>query len=127
MDAGAVVSNEHRFKPQKLDDGSQLQVSALQNYFDEWADKGEMFCRCELDNETISNEELIESKLELGHVMHAESDRPRGFTEATTTMMVRGVDVRKIELHFSTMASDSTLRHRVIDFVVRDVPAFFTF
>ena len=119
MDAGAVVSNQHRFKSQELPDGSQLQVSALQNYFDEWADKGEMFCRCELDNETIENEDLIESKLELGHVMNSESDRPRGFTEATTTMMVRGVDCRKIELHFSTMASDSTLRHRVIDYDVR--------
>lgn len=119
MDAGAVVSNEGRFKPQKLDDGTQLQVSALQNYFDEWADKGEMFCRCELDNETITNEEVIESKLELGHVMNAESDRPRGRCEDSTTMIVRGVDVRKIELHFSAMASDAGCRHRVIDYDVR--------
>jgi hypothetical protein len=119
MDAGAEVSNAGRFKPQKLNDGTQLQVSSLQNYFDEWADKGEMFCRCELDNETITNEEVIESKLELGHVMNAESERPRGFTEQSTTMIVRGVDVRKIELHFSTMASDAEKRHRVIDYDVR--------
>jgi hypothetical protein len=119
MDAGAQVSNAGRFKPQKLNDGSALQVSALQNYFDEWADKGEMFCRCELDNETITNEDLIESKLELGHVMNAESERPRGFTEQSTTMIVRGVDVRKIELHFSTMASDAIKPHRVIDYDVR--------
>jgi len=119
MDAGAVVSNQHRFKPQELPDGSQLQVSALQNYFDEWADKGEMFCRCELDNETVTNEDLIESKLELGHVMNAESDRPRGRCEDSTTMIVRGVDVRKIELHFSTMATDAILRHRVVDYNVR--------
>lgn len=119
MDAGHKVSNEGRFKPQKLDDGSQLQVSALQNYFDEWADKGEMFCRCELDNETIENEDLIESKLELGHVMNSESDRPRGRCEDSTTMIVRGVDCRKIELHFSTMASDAKKRNRVIDYNVR--------
>jgi len=119
MDAGAVVSNQHRFKPQELPDGSQLQVSALQNYFDEWADKGEMFCRCELDNETITNEDLIESKLELGHVMNSESDRPRGRCEDSTTMIVRGVDCRKIELHFSTMASDAKKRNRVIDYNVR--------
>lgn len=119
MDAGAVVSNPHRFKPQRLPDGSQLQVSALQNYFDEWADKGEMFCRCELDNETIVNEDLIESKLELGHVMSAETERPRGFVDESTTLIVRGVDVRKIELHFSTMASDGSRPHRVIDYDVR--------
>jgi len=119
MDAGAVVSNKFRFIARKLDDGTQLQVSALQNYFDEWADKGEMFCRCELDNETVTNESVIESKLELGHVMNSESDRPRCFAESTTTMMVRGVDVRKVELHFSTMASDQERRHRVIDYDVR--------
>lgn len=119
MDAGAVVSNVHRFKPQRLPDGSQLQVSAIQNYFDEWADKGEMFCRCELDNETITNEDLIESKLELGHVMSAESDRPRGFAPESTMMIARGVDVRKTELHFSTMASDESRPHRVIDYDVR--------
>lgn len=119
MDAGAVVANQHRFKPQKLPDGSTLQVSALQNYFDEWADKGEMFCRCELDNETITNEDVIESKLEIGHVMSSECERPRGMTEASTTMIVRGVDVRKVELHFATMASDGFRPHRVIDYDVR--------
>jgi hypothetical protein len=51
--------------------------------------------------------------------MNAESERPRGFTEQSTTMIVRGVDVRKIELHFSTMASDAERRHRVIDYDVR--------
>lgn len=119
MDAGAKVSNPYRFKPQSLPDGSQLQVSALQNYFDEWADKGEMFCRCELDNETITNEDLIESKLELGHVMNTEADRPRLFTDESTTMIVRGVDVRKIELHYSAMATDGIRRHRVIDYDVK--------
>lgn len=119
MDAGAVVSNTQRFKAQKLPDGSQLQVSALQNYYDEWADKGEFFCRCELDNETINNEDLIESKLELGHVMHAETEMPRGVVESSTTMIVRGVDVRKIELHFAAMAEDGSFPHRVIDYDVR--------
>lgn len=119
MDAGAKVSNPGRFKAQELPDGSQLQVSAIQNYYDEWADKGEFFCRCELDNETIENEDLIESKLELGHVMHAECDRPRGMVEPSTTMIVRGVDVRKIELHFAAMASDNEKRHRVCDYDVR--------
>lgn len=119
MDAGAKVSNAFRYKPQILPDGTQLQVSAVQNYFDEWADKGEMFCRCELDNETIMNEERIESRLEAGHVMNAESDRPRGMCEEYTTMIVRGVDVRKSELHFSTMAADPERPHRVIDYDVR--------
>lgn len=120
MDAGAEVSNWHRFKPQELPDGSQLQVSAIQNYFDEWADKDEFFCRCELDNETIVNEDLIESTLELGHVMHSENDeRPRGKVSESTSMIVRGIDVRKTELHFSTLAPDGIRRNRVVDYDVR--------
>lgn len=119
MDAGVKVSNPERFKPQQLPDGTQLQVSAVQNYYDEWADKGEMFCRCELDNETVESEDVIESKLELGHVMHSEVERDRGVVEPSTSMIVRGVDVRKVELHFSTSASDDFRQNRVIDYDVR--------
>ena len=40
-------------------------------------------------------------------------------TTDATTLIVRGIDVRKIELHFSTMASDDVRPHRVIDYDVR--------
>ena len=116
MDAGAVVSNQHRFKGQELPDGTQLQVSAIQNYYDEWADKGEMFCRCELDNETVLSEDLIESKLELGHVSGCETERERGILEPTTSMLVGGIDIRKIEVHLSLLATDDGKRNRVIDY-----------
>ncbi len=119
MDAGAKVSNEWRFKDRELPDGSRMQVSALQNYFDEWADKGEFFCRCELDNETILNEDRIESRLESGHVINCEGDYGRKVVDPTTQMIVRGVDVRKTELHFSVMASDDHRRHRIADYDVR--------
>lgn len=119
MNAGALVSNKDRFKPQLLEDGSQLQVSALQNYFDEWADKGEMFCRCELDNETIENEDRIESKLEMGHVMASEQDYDRLSVDRTTSMIVRAVDVRKIELHFSVLAVADNRSSRVVDYDVK--------
>lgn len=118
MDAGAKVSNVWRFKDQLLEDGSQLQVSALQNYFDEWSDKGEMYCRCELDNETIENEQRIETKLEAGHIAAAQGEYQRQAVDPTTDIIVRGVDVRKTELHFSVMASDDVCRHRVIDYNV---------
>lgn len=119
MDAGAVVSNTWRFSERKLPDGSQLQVSSLQNYFDEWADKGEFFCRCELDNETIISSDRIESRLEIGHILGCEGDFKRKMVAPSTSMIVRGVDVRKTELHFSAMATDDTRRHRIIDYDVR--------
>lgn len=119
MEAGAKVSNPFRFKDQLLEDGSQLQVSALQNYFDEWADKGEMFCRCEFDNETIENEQRIETKLEMGHIPAAQGEYQRQAVHPSTDVIVRGVDVRKTELHFSVMASDDIKRHRVVDYDVK--------
>jgi len=119
MDAEAVVSNEHRFKPQELPDGSQLQVSAVQNYYDEWADKGEMFCRCELDNETVEHVDDLNSKLEIGHISAAIGEKPRGFVDKSTSIIVRGVDIRKIEVHFAALSSDSIRRHRVADYDCR--------
>lgn len=119
MDAGVKVANEYRFKAQELPDGSLLQVSAVQNYFDEWADKGEMFCRCELDNELIETQQIIESQLELGHIYNCQGELPREIVADTTGKIVRGIDVRKIELHHSTMSVDDLKRHRIIDYNVR--------
>lgn len=119
MDIGAAVSNESRFNPTKLPDGTQTQVSAVQNYFDEWADKGEMYCRCELDNEIVESFQSFDSTLELGHVMNCEGDYPRMMADESTTMITRGVDVRKIELHHSTLATGEGCRNRVVDYDVR--------
>ena len=119
MDAGHEVSNPHRFNPTKLPDGTKTQVSALQNYFDEWADKGEFFCRCELDNELIAPEEQIVSKLEPGHITECETDRPRGIVAESTELITAGIDVRKIELHHATLSSDAETFHRIPDYDAR--------
>ena len=120
MDAGAVVSNASRFKGQKLPDGSRLQVSAVQNYYDEWADKGEMFCRCELDNEVVIPDDEFVSKLEQGHIAASAGNMLRLSVDDSTKAIVRGIDIRKVEVHFSVMATDATRRHRVIDYDVRE-------
>src|SRR5690606_14230516 len=41
MDAGAVVANPHRFDASQLPDGSQLEVSSLQRYYNEVARRSE--------------------------------------------------------------------------------------
>ena len=119
MEAGHKVSNPNRFKPRKLADGSQLQVSALQNYYDEWADKGEMFCRCELDNELIETEQIISSKIETGHVTACEGSRNRREIESTTDIITRGIDVRKVELHHATIAGWPGRENHIPDYDVR--------
>lgn len=119
MDAGHKVSNPNRFNDTKLEDGTKTQLSAIQNYFDEWADKGEMFCRCELDNEIIENEELIVSSLEMGHVVSCEGEQQRGVVGESCKMVTRAIDVRKIELHHATIANDHERLHRIPDYDVQ--------
>jgi hypothetical protein len=51
MDRGAEVANPHRFNPQILPDGSQLEVSALQRYFNEVARIGQDAVSTEYDND----------------------------------------------------------------------------
>ncbi len=51
MDAGAVVSNPHRFNPEELPDGSQAEVSALQRYYNEVARIGPEAVATEFDND----------------------------------------------------------------------------
>lgn len=118
MRAGAKVSNPHRFNDTKLPDGSHTQLDALQNYFDEWADKGEFFCRCELDNELIDQPTQIISTVEMGNVSDCEGDWSRGVVDESTNMIVAGIDVRKIELHHAVIASDDKQLHRIPEYDV---------
>lgn len=118
MNAGAEVSNTWRFDDSTLPDGSQMQVSALQNYFDEWADKGEFFCRCELDNELIEVEGLIENRLDTGHVVASENELSlsRLQVDPTSSVICRGVDVRKMELHWADVSREKHLSHRITNY-----------
>ena len=121
MDAGPqpMVANPHRFDPTKLPDGSQVEVSALQFYFDEWADKGEYFCRCELDSERVVDETKLVSHLSPSRMLDCMADFERGQVHSSTTLIVRAVDVRKTELHFATVASDEFCPHNIIDYDVQ--------
>ncbi len=119
MNAGAVVSNPHRFIDKVLPDGTQTQLTALQFYFDAWADKGEYYCRCELDNEIIKLEDVIESSLEPGHILNCEGTADHNIIPADTTMITRGVDVRKIELHSFGLAGNLERPHRIFDYDLR--------
>jgi hypothetical protein len=119
MLAGATVSNEHRFKSQKLKDGSQMQVHAVQNYYDEWADKGEYYCRCEFDNEIIRLENQIISRFESGHVANCETEQPRGIVPSDTDPVVGGIDVRKVELHYAFISREAGRFYRIPDYDVQ--------
>ncbi len=119
MDAGSQVANPHRFDSSVLPDGSQVQVSALQNYFDDWADKGEDFCLYELQNERVEHVERITVKVDPYRVAACAGNLPRGAVLPSTTTIVRGVDVRKTELHSVTLAVDGQRKSRIVDYDVQ--------
>jgi hypothetical protein len=95
MDLGAEVSNSNRFG------GDQL--SSLQNYFDEWAKKGEGYCRAELDNDPIGTDEAEVVGLDWKVICKRlngfkQSHLPPGY------FPVIGVDVGKWRLHWTARA-----------------------
>ena len=119
MDAGAEVANPHRFDGQVLPDGSQLEVSTLQRYYNEVSRIGQEAVSTEYDNDPPKGPAAFEVAVSPYHVSNCASDSPRGMVEPTSTMLIRGVDVRKIELHEVAMSTDDDCNHRIVDYYER--------
>jgi hypothetical protein len=119
MDAGAKIANSHRFDHADLGDGTHLEESALQRYYNLVARVGPEAVATEYDNDPPVDESRIESKLTWFHVSDCAGDYQRQQVSAETNAVVRGVDVRKIELHDAVIASDPTRRYRIADYNVR--------
>jgi hypothetical protein len=91
MDAGADVANRNRFDGQTLPDGTQLEVSALQRYYNEVARIGPEAVASEYDND----------RRKPGRSSPGSLDRSSGFrvrpqiVPPGCTVLDRGDDVRK--------------------------------
>lgn len=119
MNAGAKIANPHRFDNADLGDGTRLEETALQRYFNLVARVGPDAVATEYDNDPPADESKIESKLTWFHVSDCAGDYPRQHVSAETFAVVRGVDVRKIELHDAALATDHARRYRIADYNVR--------
>ncbi len=95
MNLGHEVSNPNRFG------GDQL--SSLQNYFDEWAKKGEGYVRAELDNDPIDTDESEFSGLEWKSICKRLNGIKQAKVPAGYLVFV-GVDVGKWRLHWTAQA-----------------------
>lgn len=119
MDAGAVVANPHRYDPADLGDGTQLEVSPLQRYYNMVARVGPVAVATEYDNDPPVDDTLIQSRLSWLNVSDCAGEYERRQVAPTTTAIVRGVDVRKTELHDITLATDPEAKYRIADYGVR--------
>lgn len=139
MDAGAEVSNHNRFNPQVLDDpgdemlrrhfltlglGSlfaQVEVSALQRYFNEVARIGPEAVATEFDNDPPEESGPIESGITPHRIQRQVSGYPRKTIPPGCTVLTQGIDVRKIALHWVVRAWRPDGTGFVIDYGVHEV------
>lgn len=100
MDAGAVVANPHRFDASQLPDGSQLEVSSLQRYYNEVARIGPEAVATEYDNDPPEETGPVESGITPHRIQRQLSGYPRLVVPASCTVITQGIDVRKTALHW---------------------------
>ena len=121
MDAGATITNPHRYMREPGPDGEPLEVSALQACYNFIADKGIEAFRCEYQNDPGSNADEEMAKLTAkwieGRVsVHDQAEIPAGCIGITA-----GIDVGKYGCHWSVVAWRPDGEGFVIDYGVAEV------
>lgn len=117
MTDGAEVANPHRFNGEKLADGSQLEVCALQRYFNLVQRIGQEAVRCEYDNDPPPEEDAARLVLTAYHVRAScRSGADRGVVPADTVAVTVGGDIKKLGLHHITIAWNDQAVGSVIDY-----------
>lgn len=121
MDAGAVVANPFSFDNRVLPDGSRLQVSTLQRYYDFVADNGLDSALCELQNDPPEASGPLESGITAYRIQRQVSGYPREQVPPAIQALVQGIDVGKYALHFVVKAFRADATAFVIDYGIQEV------
>lgn len=104
MDAGAKVSNSNRFDGSKLPDGTQLEHSALQHYFNLVGRLGLPVVAAEYDNDPIVSDSIIEDDLKPTRIQKKVNGFERCSIPRGCVLLTQGIDVRKRALHWVVRA-----------------------
>lgn len=121
MDAGAVSSNPNRFDETKLPDGSQLELSAIQAYYNLVARIGQDAVSTEYDNDPPAEAGPIESGITAYRIQRQVSGYPRKLVPPGCTLITQGIDVRKVALHKVVRAWRPDGTGYTIDYGVQEV------
>jgi len=121
MDAGAIVANPHRFNGEKLPDGSKLEVSALQRYYNEVARIGPEAVATEYDNDPPEESGPVESGITAYRIQRQLSGYPRRIVPPGCTIVTQGIDVRKVALHWVVRAWKPDGTGYTIDYGIQEV------
>lgn len=104
MDAGANVSNPHRYNNEKLPDGTQREESALQAYYNLVAKLGAEVVATEYDNDPPEESSVLDLSVPASRIQSQLNGYARGIVPDGCTIVTQGVDVRKTQLHWVVRA-----------------------
>lgn len=116
MNAGAEVANLNRFNGERLPDGSQVEVSALQHYFNEIARIGPEAVATELDNDPPEEMGPIESGISASKIQLRLSGYPARMVPPECKVLVQGIDIQKAGGHWIVRACRADATSYVIDY-----------
>ena len=120
MDADAEVANPHRFNPERLSDGSRLEVSALQRYYNEIARIGPEAVAAEYDNDPPEETGPVESGISAYRIQQQVSGYPRRVVPPGVVCVTQGIDIGKYVLHYVVKAWRADCTCYVIDYGVQE-------
>lgn len=121
MEAGSEVANPNRFNSATLPDGSQIEVSALQRYYNEVARIGLEAVQTEYDNDPPEETGPIESGITPTRIQRQLSGLDRKIVPAGCVKLTRGIDCRKTALHWVVRAWRQDGTGFTIDYGVKEV------
>ena len=119
MHEDAKLSNEHDYNTHALEDGEPEHLSALQKCFDFIADNGMEAFQTEHQNDPPELEAQLVVNVSTDRMLDCVGDFDRMAIDSSTNMIVRGVDIRKTEIHYSAMSADERKPHRIFDYDVQ--------
>jgi len=123
MDAGGEAANPYpsSYDGRTLPDGSQLQVSAFQRFYDFVADNGLDSALSELQNDPPEESAPQESGISAYRIQTQVSGYPRRTIPQGCVRLTQGIDCKKVALHFVVRAWKEDGTGYNIDYGVEDV------
>jgi hypothetical protein len=121
MERGHDVSNPNRFDDSLTPDGTPLEVSALQRYFNTVAQLGQEYTSTELDNDPPEETAVVESGLEPRRIQTKTNNHPRRVIPPGVVLLTQGIDCRKIALHWVVRGWQMDGTGHTIDYGIHEV------
>ncbi|HUW31241.1 MAG TPA: terminase gpA endonuclease subunit, partial [Planctomycetota bacterium] len=120
MDAASRVANKYRFADIKCNDGSRLEVSALQACYNIIADHGWEHFNTEYQNDP-PDPDPDALRIEMSDVQRKLNGLPRAAIPAWAEAVTTYIDVHGYDIHYATVASAKGFGCAVVDYDVEPV------